>query len=168
MGNANSEQIIWTTGLDANDASAKERIGAVRVEDSVTYGRRKYVYIQNADAAVTISQYDAVAWDRASYMKKVTSDYSDTSLQLPAGVCLDTINPSYYGWCLAAGYAEVINQDGGGDVVTGDSLVLGSVDGRVNREASGTGPTVTLLGIADVIDVGTYTCSGYVRCGGAI
>jgi len=168
MGISNAEQIIWATSLSANDASEKENVGAVRVEDNTTYGRRKYVYVQNADAAVTISRYDAVAWDRASYLKKVTSDYSDTSLQLPAGVALNTINPSYYGWILVAGYAEVINQDGGGDVVTGDSLVLGSVDGRVNREASGTGPTVTLLGIADVIDVGTYTCSGYVRCGGAV
>lgn len=165
---ANAEQIIWATKLSANDSSAKERIGAVRVEDSVTYGRRKYVYVQNADATVTISQYDAVGYATASYAKAVTSDATDTTLNSPAGVALNTINPSYYGWILVAGYAEAINQNGGGDIAASDALILSSTDGRVDAVTGNTAPTNAVIGYADVADAGTYTVSGFVRCGDAV
>lgn len=168
MGNSNAEQIIWDAPLDANEQTASERLGAVRVEDSTTYGRRKYMYTQNADAAVTISQYDAVGYNIADYMKKVTSDATDTAINLPAGVALNTINPSYYGWILVSGYAESINQNGGGDIAKGDALILSSTDGRVDAVTSGTAPTQAVIGFAEAADGGTFTCSGYVRCGDAV
>ena len=160
-----SEQVIWATPLTANDTNAKEQLGVKRVEDDVTYGRRVYVYTQNADAAVTISQYDAVALDSGSWMKKVTSDISDTSIALPGGVALNTINPSRYGWILIAGYAHQINEANSGAIDVGDALILTSTDGRVGRVAAGTAPTYLPVAIADVADTNTYTCSGFVVCG---
>lgn len=159
------EQIIWATKLDANDATEKEDVGAVRVEESVTYGYRKYIYMQNADASVTISQYDAVGYAVASYMKKVTSDATDTLVGLPAGVALNTINPSYYGWILQVGYAPSVNQNGGGDIAAGDVLILSSTDGRVDAISAGAAITYKSIGVAPAADAGTYTVSAYVNCG---
>lgn len=145
-------QQTWKTVLTANDSTAQEQVGAIRIELDSTYGVRGYRYMLVA-ADTTVADGTALSFSDA-YRFTATSDISDASVNQVAGVGVGVITASYYGWVQCLGYHAGVLTDGGDDIVDGDGIILAG-DGVVNRMASGTAPTSKLVGIAVADDDAT-------------
>lgn len=143
---------IYKTELTANDATPKDQLGVIRAEYSATFGMRFYKYVQAA-ADTTVANGTALAYTLDGLGCVVTSDISTSNANCPAGVGIGAITAGYYGWILVGGYHPAIKTDAGNDLVVGDSLILSAtVDGAVDRTASGTAAVTKPLGFAVAAD----------------
>ena len=143
-------QQAWKTVLTANDATAQEAVGSIRVELDSTYGARAYRYVQAA-ADTTVANGTALAYSDA-YKFVATSDISDADVNQPLGVGVGAITAEYYGWVQVLGYHSAVKTNGDDDIADGASIILGA-DGVFDSVPSGTASSSKRLGVAVAADI---------------
>lgn len=120
---------IYATELSANDSSAKDEVGALRVVDSKVY---RYVRVEDSALAVgDVVEYS----DTSGY--EVTKDRAGGSSlgRIVAGVAIGTITDAYYGWIQVSGLNAYVKTDGG--VAAGDPLTPhATADGQADTAVS--------------------------------
>ena len=134
-------KILYATKLDANDATAKEELGAERKQAGKTYK-----YVQNVDIA--LADGDVVEYASATLSYIVSKDRAGgTSVgRVVAGVAIATLSVGYYGWILTRGIHSNMKTDGGVSATQGliphatadgqaDSVVAGTNDAQVFAHA---------------------------------
>ena len=144
---------LWATQLDANDSSAKEELGAVRVEYDSTNGRRVFKYVQwdNGTAGISGAAGQVVYYVAASYAgAKVTPDVSDSDINMVAGVMHAAMTDKNYGWMQVEGKDTVATN--GDDDISAYDAIIGGGDGTCNSVAQDTAPTNRVLGWALAAD----------------
>ena len=145
-------QQVWKTALTANDSSAKEQVGILRVEYDSTYGVRGYRDMQAA-ADTTVANGTVLTYSD-TYKFTATSDISDAGINQVAGVGTGAITAEYYGWVQCFGYHATVLTDAGDDIADGDSVIVhASTNGVADTTASGTASVSKPLGIAVAADV---------------
>ena len=144
---------LWATSLTANDSSAKEELGIVRIEWSTTDSCWKtYRYGQAADDT-TVADGTALGFSD-TLGHTISSDCTDYDENQPAGVGIGVITVEYFGWYQIGGYHSAVLTNGDDDIADGDSIVLDDTsDGVVDSVASGTAATEKILGVAVAADV---------------
>lgn len=107
---------IPATVLTADDASAKEELGARR-RDNIG---NEYRYVRSLSGLV---EGYLVGWDQSNGATDfdVNPDYSECTIGLPAGVAVGTITANQHGWIQCKGRRATIKTDGG--VSAGDALI---------------------------------------------
>lgn len=148
-GNKNMYNNIWATKLTANDSSAKEQLGAMRIEwNSTDSCFKKYKYVQAASDTTVASGTCLGFSDTLGHVASSDSSVPDAPLDCAAGVGIGAITASYYGWIQVGGYHSAINTNGGHDIVAGVKLFNSSTDGCCDSMAANTASTNFIIGVA--------------------
>lgn len=102
---------IWHTAIDADDATAKEPVGSIRVEWDSTYGRKVYMYV--LASGTLAAGYVCTFKGATGYTVGVTSTLGTggTVGQMKAvGVAIGAITDAQYGWIQIYGYCGTVNK----------------------------------------------------------
>ena len=91
----------FNTALTANDATAGEQLGSVRVEQDSSKGEKWYMYVQ---ASGGIIKGQAVIFTGAPYVVKADTTSAFRGRRPVAGVALGTLTTAYYGWIQIRGH----------------------------------------------------------------
>ena len=142
----------------ANDASAVHTPGEV-VEVITSTGLKRYQYVKFDDGTdnTALAAKEPVGYKLGDHTT-VLRDLSDTVANMIAGVALNAITSTYYGWIQTWGEASVLmNNDD--DAATG-MTVIWSADGVCDTVAAGTASTYRPVGICDVAVVANTNTAG--------
>jgi hypothetical protein len=128
-------QQVFVTALDANDSTAKEKLGTIRFDST----GKIYKYIQYYNGAAVAAVAGEVAYyvaDTGYAANQVTEDLSGSD-EIGAGVLQAALTDQYYGWMQIKGHAILtIALTAGAD---GDPLTpTGSTDGSLDVSALAT------------------------------
>lgn len=99
-------QNVWSTALTANDSTAKDEVGAIRVEYDATYGQKIYMYVL---AASTIAA-GTVCTMKGTTGYTVGIGTNGVGAQKAVGVGIGTITDAYYGWIQVRGYCGTVSK----------------------------------------------------------
>lgn len=143
-------KVLTVSEVSSSPTSDKRgMLGEVANVYDTTNGWRTYRYVQFdngtgnlTSAANQVCYY--VAASIGSYL--MTTDVSDSDVNLVAGVLPAVFADQYYGWIQIGGKATV-KTNGDDDIVAYDKLI-GVGDGTCNSVAQDTAPTNTVLGTA--------------------
>lgn len=154
----------FKTVLTANDSAAKDELGILRIENSVTGGVKIYKYVQAA-ADTTVANGTVLTYVDTT-RTVVTNDISDSKPNFVAGVGIGAITASYYGWIQIQGYHSAVVTNADDDISKGDTLIVDAdEDGQCDSVAAGTASTYLPLGIAAADDVdASDTVAAHLCC----
>lgn len=149
------ETAITTSYQYLTDAGTYGVGDSVSVVDSVEGLRTYYFYLfDNGGDNVAALAGQPVGFKSASSFNggTVTSDLSDSKVNLIAGINLSVVTDAYYCWIQTWGQYETVLTDTGDDLASGDTAVW-SADSQVDRVAAGTYSSRTVgICISDDID----------------
>jgi hypothetical protein len=112
---AQGSPCIFDTAIDANDSTAQERLGAIRVENDGTNGEKVYMYVL-ASGAIANGTPCVLNGTTGYTVGPETADI--IGYQRCIGVGIGTITTAYYGWIQVRGYHSAIIKDNGGSTCT--------------------------------------------------
>jgi hypothetical protein len=96
---------VFNTTLTANDATAQERVGALRIENDDTNGSKVYMYVLAGGA---IANGTTCQWENAAGTAVKANALTEGLCSPIAGVGIGTITDEYYGWIQVKGYHGAI------------------------------------------------------------
>jgi hypothetical protein len=150
--------------LTANHSAARHTPGEV-IEIVGSQGLKRYQYIKFDESGVTAVANGLVYYLNAANWTgyTVTSDMSDSKLNMVAGVLMAVLTDTYYGWIQTWGYNSAIKTNGDDDIAAGDALIGSTTDLGCNSTAGDTAPTNKVLGWAVDADVdAANTVAGHI------
>jgi hypothetical protein len=100
----------FKTAIDSNSSTALEEIGAVRIENDGTYGKKYYMYVK---ASTAVAKGDVlVPTTTTGYGYIVGTDTLNVpGRKMPVGVGIGTITILYYGWVQLRGHHTAVKKD---------------------------------------------------------
>jgi hypothetical protein len=105
-------QSVFNTALTANDSSAKEELGTIRVEHDATYGKKIYMYVLASGAIAAGTVCAMMGATGYTVGKNYTAGLGGSVGQVRAvGVGIGTITDAYYGWIQVFGYCGTVSKD---------------------------------------------------------
>ena len=133
-------------------------LGEVREDYDSTYGRRKYVYVQNGHAATAFALGMPVVTEGGAQNYFVGAPCAaDAKRPSVLGAALGAVPAQSYCWLLKEGRGSLL---GDGSVAAGSLIYTGTA---TFSQTAGTGES---LGVAEADDAGSpILFNGYINCG---